>query len=95
MKHAQSNCPVDASTANQTIAKLRKLVVVMPAYNESDGLPEFLRDVDWHVSSLAESVTFVVVDDASSPSLEAAVRMAAQHSAGTVGRGLIRRSAPG
>jgi undecaprenyl-phosphate 4-deoxy-4-formamido-L-arabinose transferase len=56
----------------------------MPAYNESDGLTDFLCDIDHHVSRLAESLVYVVVDDASSPSLESVVRFAAQSLKGRV-----------
>ncbi|MFC9919852.1 glycosyltransferase family 2 protein [Agromyces binzhouensis] len=41
------------------------LVVVMPAYNEAEGLPEFLAEIDEHLSPLAARLSIVVVDDRS------------------------------
>jgi dolichol-phosphate mannosyltransferase len=60
------------------------LVVVMPAYNESDGLHDFLQDLDASLSPLARELTFVVVDDASQPPLESAVRFVAPALKGAV-----------
>ncbi len=57
-----------------TPATLDRLAVVMPAFNESDGLADFLRDIDAHVAPLARSVVYVVVDDASDPPLDSVIR---------------------
>lgn len=84
VKHAPSKLVPPARTVHRTPAGLRKLVVVMPAYNEHDGLLEFLRELSHHVAPLAESVVFVVVDDASNPSLEEVAKVAAPSLAGRV-----------
>ena len=78
MKHPQGKLSSLAATTCQPASRLRKLVVVMPAYNEGDGLADFLSEVDRHLSPLAESLVLVVVDDASNPSLEAVTSGAAQ-----------------
>lgn len=41
------------------------LVVVMPAFNEADGLPGFLRELEGSLSPLAQRLSFVVRDDLS------------------------------
>jgi Glycosyltransferases involved in cell wall biogenesis len=45
--------------------QLRTLAVVMPAYNEAEGLPSFLREVLDAVRPLASTVQLVVVNDRS------------------------------
>lgn len=65
-------------------ATLGRLAVVMPAFNESDGLADFLRDIDAHVAPLAGSVVYVVVDDASDPPLDGVVRFVGPSLAGEV-----------
>lgn len=44
---------------------VHSLVVVMPAYNEAEGLPLFLREVLVNVEPLADEVHIVVVNDKS------------------------------
>lgn len=44
---------------------LRTLVIVMPAHNEAEGLPSFVREVLHAVRTLADSVRIIVVDDKS------------------------------
>jgi dolichol-phosphate mannosyltransferase len=44
---------------------LQHLAVVMPAYNEAEGLPGFLDEILEHVTPLAERVSLVVVNDRS------------------------------
>lgn len=44
---------------------LDHLAVVMPAYNEAEGLPEFLRELHAALSPLAGRLDLVVVDDRS------------------------------
>ncbi|MET1051270.1 MAG: glycosyltransferase family 2 protein [Mycetocola sp.] len=44
---------------------MQHLAVVMPAYNEADGLPGFLDEILEHVSPLADRVSIVVVNDRS------------------------------
>ncbi|BDZ53890.1 glycosyltransferase family 2 protein [Agromyces marinus] len=45
--------------------QLEHLVVVMPAYNEAEGLPEFLSEISEHLAPLAPRLDLVVVDDRS------------------------------
>lgn len=45
--------------------QLQHLAVVMPAYNEAEGLPPFLREILEHVTPLAQRVSIVVVNDKS------------------------------
>ncbi|WP_400994324.1 glycosyltransferase family 2 protein [Agromyces sp. GXQ0307] len=45
--------------------QLDHLVVVMPAYNEAEGLPGFLAEIDEHLAPLAVRLSIVVVDDRS------------------------------
>ncbi|GGI43527.1 Glycosyl transferase family 2 [Agromyces flavus] len=45
--------------------QLDHLVVVMPAYNEAEGLPGFLAEVSEHLSPLARRLSLVVVNDRS------------------------------
>jgi dolichol-phosphate mannosyltransferase len=70
--------PSHLETAQLSVA------VVMPAYNESDGLSEFLRDIDEHVASMVRSLDYVIVDDASDPPLESVTRFVAPTLRGTV-----------
>ena len=41
------------------------LAIVMPAYNEAEGIGGFIDEIRQHVAGLAERVTFVVADDRS------------------------------
>ena len=41
------------------------VAVAIPAYNEADGIAEFLREIDEALCPLLERLTLVVVDDAS------------------------------
>ncbi|WP_430645837.1 glycosyltransferase family 2 protein [Agromyces sp. GXS1127] len=45
--------------------QLDHLVVVMPAYNEAEGLPGFLTEIHEHLAPLAARLDLVVVDDRS------------------------------
>ena len=49
------------------------LVVVMPAYNEQEGIRGFIDELREHVSPLADKVTFVVADDRSTDGTAAAL----------------------
>lgn len=42
---------------------LSHVAVVMPAYNEAEGIVGFIEELRAHVSPLADRVTFVVADD--------------------------------
>lgn len=42
-----------------------KVAVAIPAYNESEGIAEFLLEIDEALQEAVESLTLVVVDDAS------------------------------
>lgn len=42
-----------------------RLAVVMPAYNEAEGLPGFIEEVRSHLAPLAEEIVFVIADDQS------------------------------
>jgi glycosyltransferase involved in cell wall biosynthesis len=42
------------------------VAVAIPAYNEADGIAEFLAEIDTALTTAADRVTLVVVDDASS-----------------------------
>lgn len=44
---------------------IQQLAVVLPAYNEAEGLPGFLAEISEAVAPVALSVTVVVVDDRS------------------------------
>ena len=44
---------------------LQHLVIVMPAYNEAEGIRGFIDEIRSHVVPIAERVTFVVADDVS------------------------------
>lgn len=44
---------------------MQHLAVVMPAYNEAEGLPGFLEEILEHVRPLADRVSVVVVNDRS------------------------------
>ncbi|GHD42022.1 glycosyltransferase family 2 protein [Mycetocola manganoxydans] len=44
---------------------LQHLAVVMPAYNEAEGLPGFLDEILEHITPLAERVSLIVVNDRS------------------------------
>jgi len=54
-----------------------RVAVVMPAYNESDGIEEFLREVDEELSEHVGELTIVVVDDCSTDGTIGVVREAA------------------
>lgn len=49
------------------------LVIVMPAYNEAEGIRSFINEIRDHVASLADRVTFVVADDRSTDATVAAL----------------------
>lgn len=57
---------------------LRHLAIVMPAYNEADGLPGFLEEILENVTSLAETVNVVVVNDRSTDDTAAVLKSIAQ-----------------
>ncbi|QIK63025.1 glycosyltransferase family 2 protein [Leucobacter viscericola] len=42
-----------------------RLVVVMPAYNEAEGLPGFIEEIRSHLKPHAEELVFVIADDQS------------------------------
>lgn len=44
---------------------MQHLAIVMPAHNEAEGLPSFLRDIREHTHQLAETLSIIVVDDRS------------------------------
>lgn len=49
------------------------LAIVMPAYNEAEGIRGFIDEIREHVAPLAEQVTFVVADDRSTDATVAAL----------------------
>lgn len=49
------------------------LVIVMPAYNEAEGIRGFIDEIREHVAPLAKRVTFVVADDRSTDATVEAV----------------------
>src|SRR5690606_10373655 len=49
------------------------LAIVMPAYNEAEGIRGFIDEIREHVAPLAERVTFVVADDRSTDATVAAL----------------------
>ncbi|MFC7788592.1 glycosyltransferase family 2 protein [Microbacterium sp. MAHUQ-60] len=49
------------------------LVIVMPAYNEAEGIRGFIDEIREHVAPLADRVTFVVADDRSTDATVAAL----------------------
>lgn len=49
------------------------LVIVMPAYNEAEGITEFIDEIREHVAPLAARVTFAVADDRSTDATVAAL----------------------
>lgn len=53
---------------------MHHLAVVMPAYNEAEGLPGFLHEILEHVSPLADRVSIVVVDDRSTDGTASVLR---------------------
>ncbi|MBG6239434.1 undecaprenyl-phosphate 4-deoxy-4-formamido-L-arabinose transferase [Mycetocola sp. CAN_C7] len=53
---------------------LEHLAVVMPAYNEADGLPGFLHEIVEQVTPLATRVSLVVVDDRSTDQTASVLR---------------------
>lgn len=58
---------------------IRNLIVVMPAYNEEEGLPGFIGELREHLSPLAEHLSFVIADDRSTDGTVAALE--AMHAA--------------
>lgn len=46
------------------------VAVVLPVYNEGDGLAAFLLEIDRHLSTVVPDLTFVIVDDASETPVE-------------------------
>jgi dolichol-phosphate mannosyltransferase len=50
-----------------------RVAVAIPAYNEAEGIGEFLREIDAAVAPVAGSLVFVVVDDVSTDDTVAAV----------------------
>jgi dolichol-phosphate mannosyltransferase len=53
---------------------LQHLAVVMPAYNEAEGLPGFLDEILEHVTPLADRVSLVVVNDRSTDQTASVLR---------------------
>lgn len=49
----------------------RHLAVVMPAYNEAEGIPVFIAEIIEHVEPLVEKLDIVVVNDVSTDDTEA------------------------
>ena len=49
------------------------LAIVMPAYNEAEGIRGFIDEIRDHVAPLADRVTFVVADDRSTDATVAAL----------------------
>ncbi|MDQ0613809.1 dolichol-phosphate mannosyltransferase [Microbacterium sp. W4I4] len=49
------------------------LAIVMPAYNEAEGIRGFIDEIREHVAPLADRVTFVVADDRSTDATVAAL----------------------
>lgn len=50
------------------------LVVVMPAFNEAEGLPGFIAEMRDHLAPIASRLTFVVADDRSTDDTVAVLR---------------------
>lgn len=50
-----------------------RVAVAIPAYNEEEGIAEFLREIDAALSPIAGSLTLVVVDDVSTDNTRAVV----------------------
>ncbi len=42
-----------------------RVAIAIPAYNEAEGLPGFLEEVDRALSPLVDELRLVVIDDAS------------------------------
>ena len=53
---------------------MQHLAVVMPAYNEAEGLPGFLDEILEHVTPLADRVSLIVVDDRSTDQTASVLR---------------------
>jgi len=53
------------------------LHIVMPAYNEEEGIRSFIDEIRTHVADLADGVRFFIVDDRSTDSTPAVLRAAA------------------
>lgn len=51
---------------NQSKPHLSSLALAIPAYNEADGISEFLTELDAAIAELCDKHFFVVVDDTSS-----------------------------
>lgn len=47
------------------VVSVSRVVVVMPAYNEAEGLPGFIEEVRSHLAPFAEQLIFVIADDQS------------------------------
>lgn len=53
---------------------MQHLAVVMPAYNEAEGLPGFLDEILAHVTPLADRISLIVVDDRSTDQTASVLR---------------------
>jgi len=63
---------------------LRSLALAIPAYNEADGIPEFLTELDASIAELTDEHWFVVVDDTSSDDTVAVLNALAPQLKGTL-----------
>ena len=57
----------------RTRVTVAHLVIVMPAYNEEEGIRGFIDEIREHVAPLVERVTFAVADDRSTDATVAAL----------------------
>jgi glycosyltransferase involved in cell wall biosynthesis len=64
--------------------KLTSLAFALPAYNESDGIAEFLGELDQIAHTVTERAVFVVADDCSSDRTREVVEKAATSLSGEV-----------
>lgn len=71
------------NSSDYTVAR-PSVAVVMPAYNEAEGIAGFLQEIDEAVLPYASNLHFIIVDDASTEPLEAWLQSAGEHLSGTV-----------
>jgi glycosyltransferase involved in cell wall biosynthesis len=62
----------------------KKVAVAIPAYNESEGIGEFLLEIDEALAANVDELVFVVVDDVSTDDTAGAIAQAAEKMRGKV-----------
>jgi dolichol-phosphate mannosyltransferase len=76
--------PSDSGTVRQAGQGKPSAAVAIPVFNESEGLPGFLEEIDRALSPIVERLQFVIVDDASTDETRSVLEEVARRLQGEV-----------